>query len=35
MDPGVVFVSQWRPDPDHDPTRDARSIYYGLLARKP
>jgi hypothetical protein len=35
VDPGVVFVSEWRPDPNYDPARDARSIYYGLLARKP
>jgi hypothetical protein len=35
VDPGLVFISQWRPDPGHDATEDARSIYYGLVARKP
>lgn len=35
LEPGLVWINQWRPDPDDDTSDPVRSGAYGGMARKP
>ncbi len=36
VEPGLVWIPQWRPEPDADlPENVAEGLYYAMVARKP